>query len=129
MNAPIPNLYTNAVAAGFPSPADDYIEQPLDLNTHLVRNPVASFFVKVSGDSMKNAGIHTDDMLIVDRSLTPKNRDIVVAIHDGEFTVKTLEYRKNSVKLVPANESYPEIEVTPETIIWGVVCHVVRTLR
>ena len=83
-------LYSSKVPAGFPSPADDHMEEKLDLNTHLVKHPTATFFVKASGDSMVGAGIHSGDILIVDRSLNPKSGKIVIAAIDGQLTVKRL---------------------------------------
>ena len=109
-----------SVAAGFPSPAEQYLEPPLDLNELLVKRPAATFFVKVAGDSMTGAGIYDGDLLVVDRSLVPANGDIIVAAVDGEFTVKTLRVLRNnelgignSVRYVlePANPNYPNIEI------------------
>jgi len=96
-------LFLSSVKAGFPSPADDFVETRLDLNEYLIDHPEATFFVRVSGDSMIRAGIHTGDILIVDRSLEPKNNDIVIAIIDGEFTVKRLKKYGDRVFLVPEN--------------------------
>lgn len=121
-------LYSSKVSAGFPSPADDYIENKLDLNTHLIKHPSATFFLKVSGDSMKNAGIQSGDILIVDKSLEPTHGKIVIAALDGELTVKRLSLGKGRMKLVPENENYPEIDITEsqELVIWGVVTHVIH---
>ena len=122
-------LFTTSVSAGFPSPADDYIEDLLDLNSHLITNPPATFLVRVSGDSMINAGIHTNDILIVDRSLTPKHNDIVIAILDGEMTVKRIALDNEQVVLVPENDHYKPQQITEEMDfeIWGVVKHVVHS--
>jgi DNA polymerase V len=84
-------LYASTVSAGFPSPADDYLELSLDLNQYLIKHPAATFYVRVKGDSMINAGIHDGDLLIVDKSMEPGNDDVVVCVINGEFTVKTLK--------------------------------------
>ncbi len=122
-------LYASKVAAGFPSPADDYIEAWLDLNEHLVKHKEATFFLRVQGDSMAGANIPDGSLLIVDRAADPRHDDIVVAVVDGELTVKRLYRRGGVVKLLAANESYPEILIKPESelIVWGVVRHVVHS--
>ena len=111
-----------SVAAGFPSPAEQYLEPPLDLNEKLVRHPAATFFVRVAGDSMIGEGIRDGDLLVVDRSLTPANGDVIIAAVDGEFTVKTYRVtlktgedgrRHRVVTLEPANPNYPAIELKP----------------
>ena len=124
-------LYASTVSAGFPSPADDYIENKLDLNTHLIKHPSATFFLKVSGDSMKNAGIQSGDMLIVDKSLQPTDGKVVIAAVEGELTVKRLSLLKGRVKLIPENNSYPVIDITDsqELVIWGVVTYVIHAVR
>lgn len=124
-------LVGTAVKAGFPSPADDYIEDKLDLNEHLIAHPNATFYVKVSGESMLNAGIQDGDTLVVDRSLDARNDDIVIAAINGEFTVKRLVYRLSLPWLVPCNPVFPEIELTEEmdTVIWGVVTSVIHKFR
>ena len=116
------------MSAGFPSPADDYVEKKLDLNEHLVRNRQATFFLRVSGDSMVAAGIHNGDLLIVDRSLTASHRKIVVAVVDGELLVKRLLRTDGKVYLAAENPSYEQIEVTAEMAfqIWGVVTNVIH---
>jgi len=121
-------LYSNRVSAGFPSPADDTIESTLDLNTHLVHHPAATFFVRASGDSMQDAGIQSGDMLIVDRSLEATHGKIVIAALNGELTVKRLSRQSGRVQLVPANKNYQAIDITDEheLIIWGVVTHVIH---
>ena len=119
------------ISAGFPSPAENYIDGGLDLNSYLIKNPTATFFVKVSGESMINAGINPGDILIVDRSLEVRNNDIIIAVVDGEFTVKRF-YRKGTVlKLLPENECYTEITITSEIEfeVWGVVTNVVHGFR
>ena len=121
-------LYACHVKAGFPSPADDYIESYLDLNTHLIQHPAATFFVKASGDSMTGAGIRSGDMLIVDRSLDATHGKIVIAAIDGELTVKRLSRIAGSVQLLPENNQYQPIDITDmnELVIWGVVTYVIH---
>ena len=123
-------LYLERISAGFPSPADDYIETALDLNTYLVRNPAATFMVKVSGDSMTGAGINDGDILVVDRSGEPASGKIVVAVLDGELTVKRLVRKDGRIFLAPENPRYRPIAVAAEQDlhIWGVVSGVVRML-
>jgi len=123
-------MFLEAVSAGFPSPADDYMEDRLDLNDHLVRNPAATFFVRVTGDSMIEAGIHSADILVVDRSLNPKDGNIVIAVIDGELTVKRLRTQKTKVYLHPENKNYKPIEITSEMSfeVWGVVTNVIHSL-
>jgi DNA polymerase V len=121
-------LYLSRVAAGFPSPADDYVESALDLNAYLVRNPAATFMVKVSGDSMIGAGIADGDVLVVDRSEEAVHGRIVVAVLDGEMTVKRLQVRKGRPLLVPENPAYEAVRIEPgqELNVWGVVTGVVK---
>ena len=125
---PLP-LYTSRIAAGFPSPADDHLEAPLDLNEHLVKHPAATFVVRVDGDSMAGAGIYAGDLLVVDRSLEAKSGSIVVAVVNGELTVKRLWMRNRCVRLVPENLAYRPIEIGDysELVVWGVVAHVIRS--
>ncbi len=128
-DAPLPlPLYVARVAAGFPSPADDYIENTLDLNRHLVKHPAATFYVRVEGNSMIGAGIHSGDILVVDRSLDPTHGKIVIAVLNGEFTVKRLERRGGALRLLPENDSYPAVEITDamDFTIWGVVTNVIH---
>ena len=105
-------LVSAKVQAGCPSPADDHMEKSLDLNEHLVRNPAATFFVKVEGDSMRDAGILSGDILVVDRSLTPKDSQIVVAMLDGDFTVKRLRQDRKSTRL---NSSHLSVSRMPSS--------------
>lgn len=116
------------VKAGFPSPADDYLEKNLNLNEHLIQHPAATFFVRVDGDSMQGAGIHKEDILIVDRSLEPANGKIVIAVINGEFTVKRIRLKEGKVFLEPENPHYPVIEVSPHADfrVWGVVTYVIH---
>lgn len=123
-------LYIESVHAGFPSPADDYIEQQLDFNDYLVKHPAATFCVKVTGDSMTGAGIYPGDILVVDRSLTAKNNSIVIAVISGDFTVKRIQFRSNGVYLMPENPSYNSICVNGESFeVWGVVTYVIHQAR
>lgn len=119
------------VAAGFPSPADDYIEYRLDLNELLIQHPAATFFVKVQGQSMMEANIHSGDILIVDRSLEAKDGKIVIAVVGGEFTVKRLRIQGNRTSLLPENPVYPVLEIRPgmELEIWGVVTYVIHAAK
>lgn len=121
-------LFTVPVSAGFPSPAEEYVETLLSLDEHLIQHPQATYLVKVKGESMKEAGIHTGDILIVDKSLTPANNKIVIAIIDGEFTVKRYRKEKGEISLVPANDAYPSIKVNGERDIkvWGVVTYIIH---
>lgn len=121
-------LYASPISAGFPSPADDYVEKKLDLNELLIRNRQATFFLRVSGDSMVGAGIHNGDLLIVDRSLAAGHKKIVVAILDGELVVKRLLRANGKVTLAAENPNYKPIEVTPELgfEVWGVVTNVIH---
>ncbi len=116
------------ISAGFPSPADDYVESALDLNAYLVRNPAATFMVKVSGDSMIGAGIADGDLLVVDRSEEAVHGRIVVAVLDGELTVKRLHIRRDVRLLVPENPKYKplRIESGQELQLWGVVTGVIK---
>ncbi len=123
-------VFIAMVPAGFPSPADDYLEGKLDLNQYLIKHPAATFFVRVTGESMTEACIHSGDLLIVDRSLEPRDGTIVIAVLDGELTVKQLEKRKEKLCLLPANKNYEPLEVSEQQSfeIWGVVTNVIRSL-
>ena len=123
-------LFLSGVSAGFPSPADDYLDRKLDLNEHLIKNPAATFFVRVAGNSMTGAGINDNDILVVDRSLVPSNNSIVIAIVNGELTVKRLIRNQNSCRLVAENPDYPSLEINGEIPleIWGVATYAIHTL-
>lgn len=123
-------LFSCAVRAGFPSPADDYIEDKLDLNQFLIPHPASTFLVRAEGESMTGAGIRSGDLLIVDRSLEPTHNKIVIAAIDGELTVKRLLSRHGTLQLLSENPAYPCIEVTEgmDMVIWGVVTHVISAL-
>ncbi len=116
-------LYAHKVVAGFPSPAEDYMEARLDLNEKLIRNKEATFLLSVQGDSMKDAGIMDGDILVVDRSIEPQGGKIVIAALDGELTVKRLSIKSTGTWLVPENDNYPPIPVreASDIVIWGVV--------
>ncbi len=121
-------LVLSRVQAGFPSPADDFLDQPLNLNTYLIDNPAATFFVRVGGESMIGAGIYPDDLLVVDRSRTAVSGDIVIAIVDGDFTVKRLFVQGKRVELRPENSSFSIVKFNAESEleIWGVVSCVIH---
>lgn len=121
-------LIQDVVSAGFPSPAADFLETFIDLNKELCKNPLATFYVKVKGNSMIDAGIHDKDLLIVDRSLEPRNNKIAVCFIDGEFTVKRILLENKSLFLMPENINYQPIKITEENqlIIWGIVTYVIK---
>ena len=123
-------IFIATVPAGFPSPAADYEEGKLDLNRHLIKNPAATFFVRVTGDSMLNAGIHGGDLLVVDRSIEPRDKSVVIAVVNGELTVKRIRIRRNKVTLVAENDAYrsQEIDEKMEFEVWGVVTNVIHAL-
>ena len=123
-------IFLGRLPAGFPSPADDYLEGKLDLNRHLIKHPAATFFVRVTGDSMIGAGIHSGDLLVVDRSLEPSDKHVVVAVLDGELTVKRLFKQNGVLRLLPENLHYQPIEITSQQAIeiWGVVTSVIHAL-
>ncbi|MEM1282938.1 MAG: translesion error-prone DNA polymerase V autoproteolytic subunit [Chlamydiota bacterium] len=125
--APLPE-FSSAVQAGFPSPADDYVERQLDLNELMVQHPAATFFVRVEGESMRDAGIHAGDILVVDRSVEATNGKIVVAVINGEFTVKRFTNDATGAYLVPENPDFPKLKVdeNSEFQIWGIVMYVIH---
>jgi DNA polymerase V len=117
-------------ACGFPSPADDYLDRPLDFNELLIRNPAATFAVRLASDSMTGAGLFPGDIAVIDRSVTPSNGCIVLALLDGEFTIKRYRPRGDGVVLQAENPAFPDIEVTSERAfeVWGVVTRSIRLL-
>ncbi len=123
-------LFLESVSAGFPSPAEDYIEGKLDLNKYLVRNPSSTFLVRVTGDSMIGAGLNSGDLLVVDRSLGAKEGNIVIAVIDGELTVKRLGCKDGKLYLLPENSKYRPIEIKAEMQfeIWGVVTSAIHSV-
>jgi DNA polymerase V len=124
-------LFGSQVPAGFPSPADDHLESELDLNEYLIDHPSGTFFVRAKGDSMQQAGIFDKDLLIVDRSLTPKHNDIVIAAVGGELTVKRLCVKHGKPWLLPANPDYRPIQIKEgsELYVWGVVIHAIHRMN
>lgn len=121
-------FYLSGVSAGFPSPADDYIDKKMDLNEHLIRHPAATFFVRACGDSMLGAQINSGDILIVDRALDAQHNSIVIAVVNGELTVKRLKQQNRRLYLAPENPDYPLLEITEDTSfeIWGVVTYIIH---
>lgn len=121
------------VRAGFPSPAQDYETESIDLNRELVRHPATTFYARAKGDSMRDCGIDDGDLLIVDKALEPQDDNIVVAFVDGEFTLKRIRIDKagNCLWLVPANDDYPPLRVTAENhfVVWGVVTYNIKRQR
>lgn len=121
-------LLESLIPAGFPSIAEDYVDRALNLNELLIQHPAATFFVRVSGDSMINAGIRSGDILIVDRALTPTNNKIVIARIDGELTIKRLRREGDRILLCPENPAYEPLVITPsmDFEVWGVVTCVIH---
>ena len=120
----------DGVSAGFPSPAADFMETNIDLNKELSENPLATFYIKVKGSSMIDAGINDKDVLVVDRSLEPQNNKIAICFIDGEFTVKRIQLETDCLYLMPENSNYQPIKVTEENelIIWGIVTYVIKKI-
>jgi DNA polymerase V len=123
-------LFVANVPAGFPSPADDYKEEKLNLNKYLIKNQAATYFVRVTGDSMIGAGIHSGDLLVVDRSIEPADKKVVIANINGELTVKRIRIRENKITLEPENTDFPTQQISPksEFEVWGVVTNVIHSL-
>ena len=122
--------YANeGIHAGFPSPAQDFLDSTIDLNKELIKNPSATFFGRVSGDSMKDLGIHDGDLLVIDKSLEPLDGKIAVCFIDGEFTIKQIQRDADSCWLMPANPKYKPIRVTEQNdfLVWGIVVHVIKS--
>lgn len=122
-------FFDTGISAGFPSPADDFIELSIDLNQYLVKHRDTTFFAKVKGHSMKNAGINDGDLLVIDKSLQPQDNKIAICQIDGSFTVKRIKIEKDVVWLIAENEDYKPIKVTPENefMIWGIVIHSIKS--
>ena len=122
-------LLNDSVSAGFPSPADDYTEESIDLNEHLISNPFSTFFLRVKGDSMINAGIKDKDLIIVDKSLIAKPGNIIIAMIDGEFTIKRLSIKNNELYLKAENHNYPDFRFKNhiDIQIWGVVIYSIHS--
>ncbi len=123
-------LINAGISAGFPSPAGDFKQERISLDKELIKNKEATFFARVSGESMVNAGLEDGDLIVIDRSLEPTNNKIAVCFIDGEFTVKRLQVKKNKIWLKPENKNYKAIEVKEdnELIIWGIVTNVIKKL-
>ena len=123
-------IIADGISAGFPSPADDFQETRISLDKELVKNKDATFFARVSGDSMTGAGLNNRDLIIVDRSVRPEDGKIAVCLIDGEFTIKRIKKEKEKIYLVPENSKYKAIEVKEENelIIWGIVIYVIKNL-
>ena len=122
-------LLSDSISAGFPSPADDYTEENIDLNEHLISNPFSTFFLRVKGNSMINAGIKDKDLIIVDKSLTAKPGNIIIAMIDGEFTIKRLSIKNNELYLKAENHNYPDFSFRNhiDIQIWGVVIYSIHS--
>ena len=119
------------IRAGFPSPAQDYMDLSIDLNRELIRNPSSTFYGRVKGDSMQDAGVSEGDVLVIDKSLEPQDGDMAVCFLDGEFTLKFIQLEKDAIWLIPANEAYDPIRVTAENefLIWGIVTYTIKNNR
>lgn len=117
------------IKAGFPSPAEDFTEISIDLNIELLKNPSSTFFCRVSGDSMEDLGISDGDLLVVDKSLEPRDGKVAVCYVDGEFTLKKIKIEKDCCWLMPANKKYKPIKVTAENefIVWGIVTYAIKS--
>ena len=127
----LPGMAQSGIHAGFPSPATDYMTQAIDLNKELVRHPAATFYGRVVGDSMIDAGVDEGDILVIDKSLEAREGDMAVCFVDGEFTLKHLHFHEDGLTLRPANINYPEIEVCEgvDFVMWGVVTYVIKRVR
>jgi DNA polymerase V len=123
-------LANEGISAGFPSPANDFLDLSIDLNKELIKHPYATFYGRVSGDSMIGAGLDDGDLLIIDKSLEPQDGKIAVCFIDGEFTVKRIKIERDSLWLMPENKKYKPLKVTEdnEFIIWGVVTSVIKKM-
>lgn len=122
--------FIGGIVAGFPSPAEDFLGEKIDLNKELIKNPPSTFCGRIKGDSMRDAGIENGNLLIVDKSIEPTNGKIAVCLLDGEFTIKRIKIEKECIYLVPANSDFNPIKVTSQNdfIIWGIVLHIIKTL-
>lgn len=127
----MPRMAQDGIHAGFPSPATDYMTQAIDLNRELVKHPAATFYGRVVGDSMMDAGVEEGDILVIDKALDPQDGDMAVCFVDGEFTLKYLRFHDGGLVLVPANDRYPSIEISEGTDfkMWGVVTYVIKRVR
>lgn len=123
-------LVDSGISAGFPSPADDFLDTRIDLNEELVKNKAATFYGRVKGNSMIDAGIEDGDLLVIDKSLEPTNGKIAVCFVDGEFTVKRIRIEKDCIWLIAENKTYEPIKVTSdnEFLIWGIVTNIIKSV-
>lgn len=122
-------LVDEGISAGFPSPAQDFLDLAIDLNKELIQNPSSTFYARVNGQSMQDMGIDSGDLVIIDKSLPPRNGKIAVCFLDGEFTMKKIKLEKSCCWLIPANKDFNPIKVTKDNnfIIWGIVLHVIKS--
>lgn len=125
-----PIFIDSGISAGFPSPADDFLHEKLSLDKKLITHKDATFYARVQGESMINAGLDDGDLLVIDRSLPPKNNNIAVCYLDNEFTVKRLQIKGTEISLIPENEKYTKIVITEDhqLIIWGIVTYVIKSV-
>lgn len=123
-------LFNEGISAGFPSPAQDFLDASIDLNQELIKNSAATFYGKVKGNSMIDAGLNSGDLLIIDKSIEASNNKIAVCFIDGEFTVKRIKMGKDIIWLVPENKNYKPIKVTKENdfLIWGIVTYIIKSV-
>ncbi len=123
-------LIEEGISAGFPSPADDFKEIRISLDKELIKNTESTFYARVSGDSMENAGLSDGDLIVIDRSLNPENKKIAVCYLEGEFTVKRIIKKNNKIYLKPENKNYKEIEIKDddELIVWGIVTYLIKKI-
>ena len=121
-------LYASSISAGFPSPAEDHMDVGLDINEYLIKHPSSTFYIYVKGDSMINSGIFDGDLMIVDRSLEAKSNSVIIAVLNGDFTVKKIKKENNKIYLIPDNKKYNPILLDDSTDfqIWGVVTHTIH---
>ena len=127
---PLP-IFESGVSAGFPSPAEDHLDLSLDLNEYIVKHPSSTFYIYAKGDSMIDSNIQDGDLMVVDKSINPNNKSIVIAVINGEFTVKRILYIDKKMYLSPDNQKYNPIEITTDMDfeIWGVVTHVIHQYK
>jgi len=119
----------NNISAGFPSPANDFLDNKIDLNKELIKNPPSTFYARVNGESMTDMGINSGDLIVVDKSLNPKNGDIAVCYIDGDFTMKYIKIEKDCCWLIAANKKYKPLKIIADNdfIVWGIVIHVIKS--
>ena len=124
-------IANEGIRAGFPSPAQDFMDIAIDLNKELIKHPASTFYGRVRGDSMIDAGVYDGDILVIDKSIEPRTGDMAVCFIDGEFTLKYIQIEKQVVKLIPANKNYPTLEATVDNdfLIWGVVTYSIKKQR